>query len=530
MSGPFPLSEVAALGELIDAGRGVRTRDDLAAALERIAAAAAAAARFATVVVDLHRPAWDDFEAVTVHGTAELRRELLATSSTWARWAPVIAPPFERRGAHHALDAELAGAQHPGPWTAGDVLLVVLRRADGDVLGLLRAADPLDGRRPDDAQVDALVLHARLAALAAERAAQARSDADRRLALDGLASVAGRSAERRSRSGVLDDVCARVHDALGFQHVAVLVAEPAGALRPAATSGWRADDPLFLHPAMTLAQLSLLLQPAYERHGCYLVERAEAEALLDLEAPVHRSQRNGRGPYAWDGHWLLVPLPGPAHEPLGLLWADDPADRLLPSRERLQALRVLAGQAAATLGGPSAGAAAGVLTENDPLTGLPGRGVLLGRLRHSLQRVKRSDHSVALLFFDLDRFKAINDELGHEAGDELLRTIAARVDEGLRPGDTVARFGGDEFAVLCEDVDGPMAALEVAERLRETIAEPVPLRNGSAQVTASVGVALPDRPDRTAQELLQAADRAMYEAKAAGRDAARLASPGAGWP
>jgi diguanylate cyclase (GGDEF)-like protein len=135
-----------------------------------------------------------------------------------------------------------------------------------------------------------------------------------------------------------------------------------------------------------------------------------------------------------------------------------------------------------------------------------------------------------VLFIDLDNFKAANDSLGHTAGDDLLRVIAARIDEAVRPGDTVARFGGDEFVALCEDVKGPTEAMEIAERLRAILAEPIPMPERTAIITASIGVALPDRPDRSAEMLLQAADRAMYEAKAAGRDASRLGSPGAGWP
>jgi len=527
VSGPFPLSETTTLGALIEAARAVRTRDDLAAALDRIAASAAAASGLGTVIVDLHRAAWDDFEVVAAHAEPPVQRALLGTSSTWTRWAPALAPRFARHGAHHTIGGVLAGADHPGEWSDEDVLLVVLRRTDGDVLGLLRGADPPDGLRPSDEQIEALVLHAQLAALAAQRAGSTRRDADRRLALDGLAAVAGRGTPGRPRNRVLDDVCARVCDALGFQRVAILVGELGGALRAAATGGWRADDPLFVHPVMTITQLSLLLQAAYERHGCHLVERAEAEALLDLDAPLHRSRRNGRGPYAWDDHWLLAGLTGTDGQLVGVLWADDPADRLLPARERLQALRVLADQAASAL---ALAGHAGPPLAHDPLTGLPGRTTLLARLRHALQRVKRSDASIALLFLDLDRFQAVNDSFGHDAGDALLLAIAARIDEGVRPGDTVARFGGDEFAILCEDIDGPDAAMEVAERLREAIAEPVELAAGTAHVTASVGVALPDRSDRGAQELLQAADRAMYEAKASGRDAARLATPGAGWP
>jgi diguanylate cyclase (GGDEF)-like protein len=350
------------------------------------------------------------------------------------------------------------------------------------------------------------------------------------VALERLLSVSSRIADQRSRGGVLDEVCAGIRDALGFQRVAVMLAEDGGLLRPAATAGWTLLDPVFAHVAFTMGQLQPILQPANERHGCYLLEREDAEALLSLQTTIYRSQCNGRGPYAWERHWLVVPLPGPDGEPRGVIWADDPADRLLPGREKLQALRLFADQAAAALEAARDYEATSHRADHDPLTGLANRTTLSGRLRHALQRVKRADRTVAVLFVDLDNFKQANDSLGHTAGDELLRVTAARIDEAVRPGDTVARFGGDEFVALCEDVGGADEAMEIAERLRVILAEPIPLAAGVAQVTASIGVALPDRPDRSAEMLLQAADRAMYEAKAAGRDAARLGSPGAGWP
>jgi diguanylate cyclase (GGDEF)-like protein len=348
--------------------------------------------------------------------------------------------------------------------------------------------------------------------------------------LERLLSVSSRIADQRSRGGVLDAVCAGIRDALGFQHVAALLAEDHGMLRPAATAGWSLYDPVFASLRLTIAQLSPILQPAHERHGCYLLSREDAEGLLDLDSIQYRSQNNGRGPYAWQRHWLMVPLNGPEAAPRGVIWVDDPVDRLLPSREILQALRVFGDQASAALEAASDYEATSHRADHDPLTGLANRAILSDRLRHALQRVKRTERTLAVLFIDLDNFKAANDALGHVAGDDVLRITAARLDEAVRPGDTVARFGGDEFVALCEDVGDAQEAMEVAERLRVLLAEPIPLASGVAHVTASIGVALPDRPDRSAEMLLQAADRAMYEAKAAGRDAARLGEPGLGWP
>ncbi|MDX6716523.1 MAG: hypothetical protein QOH30_3081 [Baekduia sp.] len=538
------LSLIASLRGALEAARGVQTQDDLAGALDRIAEVIAVTLGYGTVAVNLHRPEWDDFDAITVHGSAAARAVVLGQASTWEQWAPYIAAHFERRGAHHVPAGSLTDSADgmafytpaappssaPDRWDPEDLLLAVMRRANGDVLGILSVDEPADGRRPGDEDLDQLVALAQIAALAVEQAQDARRDATHRAALERLLSVSSRIADQRSRGGVLDAVCAGIRDALRFQRVAVLLAEEGRPLRPAATAGWALHDPVFAHVALTLEQLSPMLQPAHDRHGCYLLEREDAEALLHLQTTIYRSQSNGRGPYAWDRHWLVVPLLGADGRPRGVIWVDDPSDRLLPSRERLQALRLFADQAAAALDAARDFEATTHRADHDPLTGLANRAMLAERLRHALQRVKRADTSVAVLFIDLDNFKHANDTLGHTAGDELLRVTAARIDDDLRPGDTVARFGGDEFVAICEDVSGADEAMDVAERLRTLLAEPIPLATGVAHVTASIGVALPDRPDRSAEALLQAADRAMYEAKAAGRDAARLATPGAGWP
>jgi diguanylate cyclase (GGDEF)-like protein len=535
---------MASLRTTLEAARGVRTHGDLVCALDRIARVVSDTLGYATVAVNLHRPAWDDFEATTVYGSDEARRALLTTASSWEQWAPYLAARFERRGAQHVPAGELA--DHPGAlerytptgspssdpdqWDPDDLLMAVMRRANGDVLGILSVDEPRSGRRPGDDDIDQLVAMAHVAALAVEQALDAQRDAAHRTALERLLGVSSRVADARSRDGVLAAVAAGISDALGFRRVAVLLAEHGGLLRPAAAAGWTLQDPVFSLTAYTLQQLAPVLAPANERHGCYLLDREEAEALLHVESTIYRSQSNGRGPYAWERHWLLVPLTGPDGTPRGVIWVDDPADRLLPGRERLQALRLFADQAAAALEAARDFEATAHRADHDALTGLANRAILAERLRHALQRTKRSGGTVAVLFIDLDNFKQANDSLGHAAGDELLRLMAARIDEDLRPGDTVARFGGDEFVALCEDVTGPEEAMDVAERLRALLAEPTQLATGVAHVTASIGVALPDRPDRSAEALLQAADRAMYEAKAAGRDAARLATPGAGWP
>jgi diguanylate cyclase (GGDEF)-like protein len=156
---------------------------------------------------------------------------------------------------------------------------------------------------------------------------------------------------------------------------------------------------------------------------------------------------------------------------------------------------------------------------HDPLTGLPNRSLFLDRLDHALSRLGRRSGRLAVLFMDLDGFKVINDSLGHDAGDRLLIGLAERLGDTVREADTVARFGGDEFAILCTDLDDETTAVLLAERIAEELAHPFPMEEeGEYVVSASIGIAVasPDLAPTTAADLLRDADLAMYRAKERG--------------
>jgi diguanylate cyclase (GGDEF)-like protein len=150
---------------------------------------------------------------------------------------------------------------------------------------------------------------------------------------------------------------------------------------------------------------------------------------------------------------------------------------------------------------------------HDPLTGLANRALFEQLLDQAVARSRRSHHLAAVLFLDLDRFKSVNDRHGHHVGDELLVAVAARVHAALRPGDTLARFGGDEFVALCEDLLEAHSAETIAERIANVMAEPFMIAGRALSMTASVGIALFGQGGELPQRVLRDADCAMYEAK-----------------
>ena len=158
------------------------------------------------------------------------------------------------------------------------------------------------------------------------------------------------------------------------------------------------------------------------------------------------------------------------------------------------------------------------LAQHDALTNLPNRVLLLDRIAQAIVRAQREHLQVAVFFIDLDRFKTINDSLGHQTGDQVLLTMARRLTEALRETDTVARFGGDEFVVLLPDVAGAESVGGVARKILEAIQTPVVIDGHEMQVTGSLGIALYPQDGSDAEALMSKADTAMYHAKSSGRN------------
>jgi diguanylate cyclase (GGDEF)-like protein len=153
---------------------------------------------------------------------------------------------------------------------------------------------------------------------------------------------------------------------------------------------------------------------------------------------------------------------------------------------------------------------------HDPLTALPNRALFLDRLGVALDRSRRTNLPVAVLFLDVDKFKLINDSLGHSAGDQVLIGLADRLQEMLRPMDTMARFGGDEFTFVFEGLESEQEALVILERISRTASQPMRLNSGEASITVSIGLAIVTDPEVPPEHIIRDADSAMYRAKQQG--------------
>jgi len=515
---------VSSLRSLLKITKAVRTGADVDSVLDGIARVIAETLGFDTVVLNVYRPAWDDFHVATVHGNEAVREALLGSVYDWGSWTPLLDSRFSRGGAYFIpndcfdwsqdvgnrfVPAEAPCDDGPDAWHPNDELFVPLEDSDGRIVGIMSFGDPVDGKRPNDERLEIACALASHAALALE-AAQESADAKRHQAgLEQLLRVSSQLPQTISTEAMLRSVCEGVSDALGFEKVLIQLVDDDEQLRPVAAAGL-APDEVAATAALELEPISRLLQPEFEIAGCYLVPHEEAVARVGTTQVVYRSARNGRGPHAWNHHWLVVPLYDADGAIRGVLWADEPRSRRVPSEASLQALRIFANHAMEALAVATQLEETRFLADHDPLTRLPNRRALLQELAEATDEERMKP--LALVFLDVDNFKEINDRKGHLTGDRVLARFGSLLAELVRSEDRAFRVGGDEFALLLRGA-GEQEAREVVGRIVDAVEANIdPLVR---TLTASFGIA-PRRGREHPQELLRVADEAMYAAKRAG--------------
>ncbi|HUZ82965.1 MAG TPA: PAS domain S-box protein, partial [Gaiellaceae bacterium] len=346
---------------LLEVTRLVRTGDELPELLSSVARTVSDSLGFRTVVVNLYRREWNDFVVSTVYGSDEAREALLGQVRQVADWEPLLDRRFLQRGAYLVPHGEFDWDEHtgttytpdlqvsddPNAWHPDDALFIPMRGSDGRLLGILSVDEPISGRKPTGDEVDVLVAVSEHAAIAVEAAQETTRAQANRDALARLLEVSTHLNETRDATTLLDQVCRAISDALGFDKVAVQLLNDEGRHDTAASVGFGDDENFGV--ALTADELEQVLHPDFDIEGCFLIPHEEARRLLPDRPPGYRSQRDGRGPDAWQNHWLFVPLQDRRGRRIGYIWADDPVDRLRPEADRLQILRAFANQATTAL-------------------------------------------------------------------------------------------------------------------------------------------------------------------------------------
>ena len=512
------LPTIARLGKMFERTALVRDETDLQEVLEDVCRTIAELLGYQAVVVNVYRPAFDDMLTSAAVGSEESVRELVGKSSPRATWVPLLDGRFERRGAYfvpggefdweglgvHSYVPSITPSDDPDAWTAEDALFVPLRDPKGLLIGVISVDEPETGRRPGDEEIDALVAISRHAALALRMAQDTANDMQHQRMLEGILEVSARVAEADHPERVLQAVCDGIQDALGFGKVAIELAPRANMpLVPAASSGWSGKPRT--SNAITLDALAPLLTGEFEVAGCYLVPTEVADERLKRYPIEYDSELYGRGPNAWSRHWLIVPLTEPHGRRRGLIWVDEPHDGLLPTRSRLQALRLFANQAVATLQSADQSLKLRHEATHDALTGLLNRRAFRARLA---REAGERDAGFALILCDMDNLKRVNDTLGHEAGDVALRLLARALRSGLRRDDAY-RLGGDEFAVVLAGASA-LDAEGVVRRLQDAVSRAA--EGPIDMIEASFGLAVYE-PDESPDHLVARADHDLYQAK-----------------
>lgn len=520
------LPTISPLRGLVEVTRLLRAREDLPALLDAVARTIGESLGYGTVAVNLYRQSWDDFEVTTVYGNEAARNVLLGNARPLDDWTVLLAERFERRGAYvvlsGAVDWDSLGPSYvphgepgsgPDAWDPEDALFVPMRDQHGSLLGIISVDEPVSGRRPADDELEVLVALVDHAALALEAARESAASTRHQRALEELLAVSSRITGETSSGEILRRVCVGIRDALDFENVCAALVDPeTGAVVPHASAGWQLDE-LRERAPISVAQVEPLLDDEFLREGCYLLTHEEARERLSSDVDVYPSQLNGRGPWAWNRHWLIVPLRDGRGALLGIIWVDNPCDRLVPSADRLQALRIFANDASAALVSGRHLGELRFLANHDPLTRLLNRRAFVSRLEGEVARARRYGRSFGLVLADLDAFKQLNDRYGHVTGDEALAAFAGVLTECLRQPDDAFRIGGDEFAMILAEATHDDARF-VVSRINSLLER---LSAGRERwltgLSSSFGFASCPADAADPQTLFSLADEALYDAK-----------------
>jgi diguanylate cyclase (GGDEF)-like protein len=520
------LPTISPLRGLVEVTRLLRAREDLPALLDAVARTIGESLGYGTVAVNLYRQSWDDFEVTTVYGNEEARNVLLGNARPLDDWTVLLAERFERRGAYvvlsGAVDWDSLGPSYvpqgepgsgPDAWDPEDALFVPMRDQHGSLLGIISVDEPVSGRRPADDELEVLVALVDHGALALEAARESAASTRHQRALEELLAVSSRITGETSSGEILRRVSVGIRDALDFENVCAALVDPeTGAVVPHASAGWQLDE-LRERAPISVAQVEPLLDDEFLREGCYLLTHEEARERLSSDVEVYPSQLNGRGPWAWNRHWLIVPLRDGRGALLGIIWVDNPCDRLVPSADRLQALRIFANDASAALVSGRHLGELRFLANHDPLTRLLNRRAFVSRLEGEVARARRYGRSFGLVLADLDAFKQLNDRYGHATGDEALAAFAGVLTECLRQPDDAFRIGGDEFAMILAEATHDDARF-VVSRINSLLEH---LSAGRERwltgLSSSFGFASYPTDAADPQTLFSLADEALYDAK-----------------
>jgi len=444
-------------------------------------------------------------------------------------------PPGHSVRAHPALAACFIPTEVSAPsseWRTGSLLFVPLVDRDGAVMGFLNPDDPVDGKLPTRGRITVLEAFAHQAvtalqivrgraaererARAAERERARAAEAQRRQ-LEGLLHASASVRGSLQLDEVLQQIAAAMADAGGFAGAVIYLRDAEDNVHARASVGLDPDEDARLRATpVPLDMFRHIMRPEMRLSRSYLFDHRYHSSPQELDDALSVPAL----PPDWsEGQWhpedsLTVPLEDRDGHCIGLISVDQPYDRAFPDLARIQALELFADHCVVAVEQARLYEEMQALAMTDALTGLPNRTLLHDRLRHALAAAQRERTPLALLLMDLDRFKEVNDTLGHHYGDILLRQVGDRVRTALRASDTIARLGGDEFAMILPATDADGAAT-VSGSILSALEPPVIVDGHALDIRASIGVAVFPRHGDDAPALLRRADVAMYMAKRA---------------